>query len=148
MVEMLYDPNFVPKNPCQNYDPERVRTMPDIWWKLTRTASEGYAPTLAATFDRYEDQRRRLLVFELILTLQNYEQQLPPTHASISSISQIADRLHEMQEQLSLFIYRVEPIVSDMLDEDQNDKRSLRKELIKVMKIQLIKDNGPSSSVS
>ena len=71
MVEMLYDPNFVPNDPRQDHDPERVRTMPDIWWKLTRTAPEGYAPTPAAMFDRYEDQQNRPPVLELILTLQN-----------------------------------------------------------------------------
>ena len=40
VVEMLYDPNFVPNNPCQEHDPERVRMTPGIWWKLRRTASE------------------------------------------------------------------------------------------------------------
>lgn len=52
MVEMLYDPIFVPNDPSQHHDPERVRSMPDIWQKLTRTAPERYAGTLAATFDR------------------------------------------------------------------------------------------------
>ena len=52
VVEMLYDPNFVPNDPHQNHDPEGVRMMPDIWQKLTRTAPERYTPTLVATFDR------------------------------------------------------------------------------------------------
>lgn len=73
LVEMLYDSNFAPNDPRQNHDPERVRTTPDIWQKLTRAAPDRYAPTLVATFHRYEDQQRRPLVFELILTLQNYE---------------------------------------------------------------------------
>ena len=71
VVEMLYDPNFVPNDPRQDHDPERVRTMPDIWRNLTRTAPERYAPTPAAMFDRYEDQQNRPPVLELILTLQN-----------------------------------------------------------------------------
>ena len=36
----------------------RVRMTPDIWWKLTTTAPERYAGTLAATFDRNEDSRK------------------------------------------------------------------------------------------
>lgn len=49
MVEMLYDPNFVPNDPCQNYDSERVRTAPDICQRLA-TAPERYASTLAQCF--------------------------------------------------------------------------------------------------
>ena len=72
LVEMLYESNFVPNDPRQNHDPERVRTTPEIWQKLTRAAPDRYAHTLLATFHRYEDQQRRPLDFELILTLQNY----------------------------------------------------------------------------
>ena len=150
MVEMLCDPNFAPNDPRQNHDPERVRTTPDIWQKLTRAAPERYTPTLVATFDRYEDQQRRPLVFELILTLQNYEQHLPPTHVSISAVSELANRLDEVQEQVSLLINHDEPVVvSEMFDEDQDKQRDLMKELIKIMKTQLIKEDGsPSSPVS
>ena len=36
VVEMLYDPNFAPSDPCQNHDPERVRTtMNNIYPQLT-----------------------------------------------------------------------------------------------------------------
>eukprot|EP00076_Gallus_gallus_P040514 XP_025006052.1 uncharacterized protein LOC112532368 isoform X3 [Gallus gallus] len=107
-------------------------------------------PTLVATFHRYEDQQRKPLFFELILTLQNYEQHLPPTHVSISAISELANRLGEVQEQVSLLINRDEPIiVSETFDEDQDKQRGLMKELIKLMKIQLIKEDGsPSSPVS
>ena len=123
---------------------------PDTGQKLTRTAPERYTPTLAATFDRYEDQQRRPLVLELILTLQNYEQHLPPTHASISAVSQVANRLDEVEEQVSLLINRDDPVVvSETFDEDQDKQRGLMKELIKLMKIQLIKEDGsPSSPVS
>ena len=149
MVEILYDPNFVPNNPCQDHDPDRVRTMPDIWQKLTRIAPERYVATLVATFGRYEEQQRRPLVFELIITLLNYEQQLPPTHTSISATSKVTDRLDEVQEQVSLLINCDEPIVvSETLDEDQDDQRSIMKELIKLMKIQLIKGDGLFSPVS
>ena len=46
LVEMLYDSNFAPNDPRQNHDPERVRTTPEIWQKLTRAAPDRYAPTL------------------------------------------------------------------------------------------------------
>ena len=77
LVEMLYESNFAPNDPHQNHDPERVRATPEIWQKLTRAAPDRYAPILVATFHRYEDQQRRPLVFELILTLQNYENTYP-----------------------------------------------------------------------
>ena len=37
-------------------------------------------------------------------------------------------------------------VVSETFDEDQDEQRSQMKELIKLMKIQLIKGDGPSSS--
>ena len=153
LVEMLYDSNFALNDPRQNHDPERVRTTPEIWQKLTRAAPDRYAPTLLATFHRYEDQQRRPLVFELILTLQNYEQHLPPTHVSISAVTELANRLGDVEEQMSLLINRDEPvepvIVSETFDDDQDKQRGLMKELIKLMKIQLIKEDGsPSSPVT
>ena len=52
-----------------------------------------------------------------------------------------------MQEQVSLLIHRDKAVVvSEMFDEDQDKQRGLMKELIKLMKIQLIKGDGPSSS--
>jgi len=141
VVEMLYYPVFVPNDPRQDHDPERVRGTPDIWQKFTRTAPERYTGTLAAMLDRYEDQQRPP-VFELILMLQNFEQKLLPSNAFISAISQVTDRLDKKQEQLSLLINHDEPVVvSETLDEDQDDQRSLLKELIK-----LIKGDEPSSS--
>ena len=55
-----------------------------------------------------------------------------------------------MQEQVSLLIHRDKAVVvSEMCDEDQDKQRGLMKELIKLMKIQLIKEDGsPSSPVS
>ena len=121
MVEMLYDSNFASNDPFQNHDPERVKTTPDIQQKITRAAQDRYAPTLVGTFHRYEDQQRRPLVFKLILTLQNYEQHLPPTHVSISALSELANRLGEVQEQVSLLINHDEPVVvSETFDEDQD----------------------------
>ena len=86
----------------------------------------------------------------MILTLQNYEQHLPPTHVSISAVSELANRLGEVQEQVSLLINRDEPVVvSETFDKDLDKQRGLMKELIKLMKIQLIKEDGsPSSPVS
>ena len=82
----------------------------------------------------------------MILTLQNYEN-LPPTHVFISAISELANRLGEVQEQVSLLINRDEPIiVSETFDEDQDKQRGLMKEHIKLTKIQLIKEDGSSSS--
>jgi len=89
IVEMLYDPMFVPDNPCQDCDPEKVRSMLSIWQKFTRTAPEKYTGTLAAMFGRYEEQQRRPLVYELIIMLQNFEQLLPLSHANISDILEV-----------------------------------------------------------
>ena len=52
-----------------------------------------------------------------------------------------------MQEQVSLLIHRDKAVVvSEMCDEDQDKQRGLMKGLIKLMEIQLIKADGPSSS--
>ena len=52
-----------------------------------------------------------------------------------------------MQEQVSLLMNHYEPVVvSETSDENQDKQRGLMKELIKLMKIQLIKGDGPSSS--
>ena len=98
MVEMLYDPMFVPNDPHQEHDPERVRSMLNIWWKLTRTAPEKYTSTQEAVFERYEEQQRKPLVSELIIMLQNFEQ-LPPPHTYVSAISEVTERPNEMEEQ-------------------------------------------------
>ena len=60
---------------------------------------ERSASTLVVTFERYEDQQRRPPVFELILTLQNLEQKLPPSHTSISAISQVTERLDKLDDR-------------------------------------------------
>ena len=70
----------------------------------------------------------------------NYEQHLPPTHVFISAVTELANRLGELQEQVSLLINCDEPVVvSETFDEDQDKQRGLMKELIKLMKTQLIK---------
>ena len=52
-----------------------------------------------------------------------------------------------MQEQVSLLINRDKAVVvSEMCDEDQDKQQGLMKGLIKLMEIQLIKADGPSSS--
>jgi len=91
VVEMLYDPTFVSNNPHQDHDPERVMSTPEIWQKLTGTAPERYAVSLVAMIDRYENLNRTPPVFELILTLQNLEQKLPPSHALMSAICQMKE---------------------------------------------------------
>lgn len=94
-------------------------------------------------FDRYVDKQRRPPYFELILTVQKFEQQLPPSHASISAISKVTESLNKMEkkqdiilEELSLLINSDEPVVvSETLDEDHDDQRSLLKELIKLINL-------------
>lgn len=78
--------------------------------------------------------------------LQNIEQQLPPSHASISAMDKMIDKMEKQQdgilEELPLLINCDEyVVVSETPDEDQDDQRSLLKELIK-----LIKDDEPYSS--
>ena len=104
--------------------------------------------SLAALFERYEPQQKRPLLFELIVTLQNFEQQLPLSHASISAISEVTERLDttekkqdRMLKEPSLQINWDEPVVlSETPDGDQDDQKSPLKEL------KLIKDEEPYSS--
>jgi len=146
-VELLYDPMFVPNDLHKDHDTERVMSTPKIWQKLTRTAPERYVVSLVAMIDRYKDRNRTSPIFELILTLQNLEQKLPPSHASISAICHMTERLDKMEkkqdgmlEELSLLINCDEPVVvSETTDENQNDQKSLLKELIKLIKISAIK---------
>ncbi|XP_021239577.1 uncharacterized protein LOC110391946 [Numida meleagris] len=156
VVEMLYDPRFVPNNPCQDHDPERLRCSPDLWRKLTRTAAETYAGALAATFERYEGRQRRPPVFELMLTLQNLEEILPPSHASISAVTEVKEELEKMKKNqaallgdLSLLMDCDEPVsaASEAPDGDQEDLRRLLKELIRLIKGE-ISPSPASSKVS
>jgi len=132
----------------------RGRSMPDTWRKLSRTATDRYSSTLAVMFNRYKDLNRRPPVFELILTLQNFEQKLLSSHVSISAISQMTERLDKVEkrmdkmdkkqdgilEELSLMINHDNPVaVSETPDEDQDDRKNLLKELIKVIKLSAIK---------
>lgn len=116
--------------------------------------STGKVRQYTSSNNRYEDQKRRHPVFKLIITLQNFEQKLPSSHASISAMSKVTERLdnmdkiiHKMEKKQdgmlkksSLLINCDEPmVVSETPDEDQNDKKSLLKELIKLIKISAIK---------
>ncbi|XP_052549334.1 uncharacterized protein LOC128085658 [Tympanuchus pallidicinctus] len=143
VVEMLYDPDFVPNDPHQNRDPERVRTTPEIWQKIVTTAPDKYASTLMSACDRFNEQQRTPLVYELIVTLQNYEQLLSPIHAAVAAIS-------KMTEQVSQLINRDKPVaVSETLDEDQDNQKSLMKEIKEMkemMRAHLTKDDEPSFS--
>lgn len=42
VVEVLHDPMFIPDNPHQDHDPERVTCAPSMWQKFTRTVPEKY----------------------------------------------------------------------------------------------------------
>ncbi|XP_048786349.1 uncharacterized protein LOC125686424 [Lagopus muta] len=141
VVEMLYDPDFVPNHPQQNRDPERVRTTPEIWQKIVTTAPDKYAATLTSACDRYQEQQRTPLIYELIVTLQNYEQLLSPIHSAVAAISR-------MTEQVSQLINRDKPVaVSETLDEDQDNQMSLAKEvkeMKEIIRAHLTKDDKPS----
>ena len=70
-----------------------------------------------------------------------------PQHTLPFQPSQNEQRLDEVQEQVSLLINHDEPVeVSETFDEDQDKQMGLMKELIKLMKIHLIKGDGPFSS--
>jgi len=154
VVEVLYDPIFVPNDPRQDHNTERVKSTSDIWWKLTRTTLERYGGTLVITFNRYEDLKRRPPVFGLLLTLQNFEQKLLPPLAFTSAISQMVERLDRVDkstdnmdkkqdgilEELSLVINCDEPVaVPETPTEDLDDQKNLLKELIKLIKVSAIK---------
>ena len=98
VFEMLYDTEFVSNDPHQDYDPKRMVSTPETWQKLTRTAPERYASSLLAMINRYEDLGRRPPIFELILALRRLEQRLPPFHASLSAICQMAERLDKVEK--------------------------------------------------
>lgn len=51
-VEMLHDSMFIPGDPHQEHDPERVRCTPNMWQRFTRTALEKHSGTLAGIYDR------------------------------------------------------------------------------------------------
>ena len=70
VVEILHSPTFIPDEPDQEHDPERVRCTPNMWHMLTKTAPEGYASTFAAMYGRAE---RRPLLNELIYILADFE---------------------------------------------------------------------------
>jgi len=54
VVEMLHSPSFIPDEPDQEHDPERVRCTPNMWCIFTKTAPERYASTFAAMYGRGE----------------------------------------------------------------------------------------------
>lgn len=106
-----------------------------MWQKHTSTAPESYAQTLVRMFGRYEDQQRRPWVFELIMTFQNYEQQLPPLCAAVSSNSRVEDRLL-LHKKLFPSTNLDDPIVvSETTDEGQSPYRppGLMKDLFKLV---------------
>ena len=70
MVETLHSPSFIPGEPDQEHDPERVRCTPSMWRIFTKTAPERYASTFAAMYGRGE---RRPLLNELIYILTDFE---------------------------------------------------------------------------
>ena len=75
MVEMIYSPDFIPDEPDQEHDPERVRCTPNMWRTFTKTAPERYASTFAAMYGRGE---RRPLMDGLVNRHQDFELHLNP----------------------------------------------------------------------
>lgn len=66
VVEMLYDPMFVPDDPHIKHDRERVRCTSSMWQRFTRTVQENHTSTLTGMYER---EQRRPLFFELIIAL-------------------------------------------------------------------------------
>ncbi|XP_052561347.1 uncharacterized protein LOC128091953 isoform X3 [Tympanuchus pallidicinctus] len=160
VVEMLYDPMFVPNDPRPNRrDPENVWITSDVVWNLTRTAPERYLGVLASMSHRYEKQQRRPPVIELIIRLQIFEQQLLLFHSYVSATSEITERMDKadkrmdkavgkkerkqggVPEEASLSMNRGEPVAASETANEDQDLTSLLKELIA-----LIKGDEPSSS--
>ena len=75
LVEMLHSPTFIPDEPDQEHDPERVRCTRNMWRIFTKTTPKKYASTFAARYGRGE---RRPLINELINKLQDFELHLTP----------------------------------------------------------------------
>jgi len=87
-------------------------------------------------------------LFELIITLCNFEQYLARTKAYISAILKVTERLDKVEsnqkstvEELSTLLNRDEThepskptMASETHDENQDDQNSLLKELIKLIK--------------
>lgn len=48
IVEMLYDDDFDPNDPCDFHDPSAVRSSPIMWAKFTQAVPLMFASTLAA----------------------------------------------------------------------------------------------------
>ena len=63
VVEMSHSPTFIPDEPDQECDPERMRCTPNTWRILTKTAPERYASIFAAMYGRGE---RSPLINDLI----------------------------------------------------------------------------------
>jgi len=93
VVEMLQSPIFIPDEPDQGHDPERVRHTPNLWRIFTKTAPGRYASTFAAIYGRGE---RRPLINEVINKLQDFELHLKPLRACVSAITKVAEKLDRM----------------------------------------------------
>jgi len=137
VVEMLHSPTFIPDEPDQEHDPERVRCTPNMWCIFTKTAPERYASTFAAMYGRGE---RRPLINELINTLQDFELHLTSLRTCISAITKVAEKLDRLQnnqgiiDKLSTVLNADESmVVSDTSNGDQDSQNSLLEGLIKLV---------------
>ena len=57
VVEMLHSPTFIPDEPNQKHDTERVRCTPNMWHIFTQTAPQRYASTFAEVYGRGDTSR-------------------------------------------------------------------------------------------
>ena len=146
VVEMLHSPDFIPDEPDQEHDPERVRCTPNMWRTFTKTAPERYASTFAAMYGRGE---RRPLISELVNKLQDFELHLSPLRACVSAITKVAEKLDRMENKQEDIIDKLSTVpeadksmeVTDTSNGDQNPQNSLLEGLINLISSQPVASN-------
>ena len=146
VVEMLHSPDFIPDEPDQEHDPERVRCTPNMWRTFTKTAPERYASTFAAMYGRGE---RRPLISELVNKLQDFELHLSPLRACVSAITKVAEKLDRMENKQEDIIDKLSTVpeadksmeVTDTSNGDQNSQNSLLEGLINLISSQPVASN-------
>lgn len=117
VVEMLYDPMFVPNNLHQDCDPEGVTSMSEIHKKSTRKVC-WYTNSNVWKIGGRMEKTPSLWTDYYILKLQ-----IPPSHAYISTISRVTDKMEKQDgilEELSLDCDE-HVVVSETPVQDQDD---------------------------
>ncbi|XP_021236236.1 uncharacterized protein LOC110389699 [Numida meleagris] len=139
VVEMLHDPGFIPDDPNQEHDPERIRCTPDMWHPFTRTAPEKYAGTLSAMYGRGE---RRPPMGELISRLHDFEIHLTPLQVYASATVKVTERLDRLESDHDDIIEELTSLPHDDKPDDNQDYRdTLREGLSNLFSSQLASSN-------